>query len=399
MENQCPNFVQQSELLFQTLVEKANDVIVMTSAQGEFLYISPNFTEFTGHRVSDFIGKPFIPLIHPDDQPYVIQANRRAFQAGETQHLEFRVKNKAGEWQWYRSTDSVVKDEKGDNLYMITIAHDITELKNVLCELEEKNRRLRETQSRLAQTELMATLGTLVASIAHEINSPVGAIKSLNNTAMLAVSKLKQMHRENHTEDVAGSPQFNKALHILENANTEIEKGCAKVSGIVKTLRRFVHLDETESEVADIHNGLEDTVFLLQPKLKHRIKVIKNFGEIPSIVCYPGKLNQVFLNILTDAIEAITEQGQITITTFYQNNMVYVIIEDTGKGIPKGNLGKIFEPGFTTKSEGTGTGLGLSFCRQIIHDHNGEIKVDSSIGKGTTFTIMLPENSDSRNIH
>ena len=156
------------------------------------------------------------------------------------------------------------------------------------------------------------------------------------------------------------------------------------------------HCNEVEAELkeADLHEGLEDTLVLIHHEIKHNIEIVRNYGEIPSISCYPGRLNQVFLNILINAKQAIRDKGKISISTHQDNGKIFIEFADTGLGISKEKLSKVFDPGFTTKGVGVGTGLGLSICYQIIQDHHGEIRVDSEVDIGTTFTIILPINLD-----
>jgi signal transduction histidine kinase len=167
-------------------------------------------------------------------------------------------------------------------------------------------------------------------------------------------------------------------------------EGTQRIIEIVKTLKSFAMLDEAELQKVDIHEGLEDTLKLIQHEISPSIKIIKNYGNIPEISCFPAQLNQVFLNVLINAIQSIDDHGEIRIMTCRENDKVRVDIKDTGVGIPEENLKKIFDPGFTTKGVGVGTGLGLSICYQIIQDHKGEISVKSRVGDGTTFTIILP---------
>ena len=140
----------------------------------------------------------------------------------------------------------------------------------------------------------------------------------------------------------------------------------------------------------DIHESLEDALTLVQHEFKHDITVIREFGKFPPIACFPGQLNQVILNLLINGRHAIKEKGTIRLKTYARDSKVYIEFEDDGVGIPKEHLKKIFDPGFTTKGRGVGTGLGLSICYQIIQDHRGEILVESEVGKGTKFTIVLP---------
>jgi signal transduction histidine kinase len=184
--------------------------------------------------------------------------------------------------------------------------------------------------------------------------------------------------------------QAEALLRVIDDSRKVIKPGTDRVINIVRRLRSFARLDEALLKTVDIHEGLEDTLTLIHHELKHNITVKRNYDEIPPIACFPGQLNQVFLNILINAKQAIRGEGEITIDTFVQGDKAHIAITDTGIGIPKHHLDKIFDPGFTTKGVGVGTGLGLSICYQIIQDHLGEIRVESEIGKGTTFMIIIP---------
>jgi len=162
------------------------------------------------------------------------------------------------------------------------------------------------------------------------------------------------------------------------------------VTNIVRRLRSFARLDEAELKTVDIHEGLEDTLTLIHHEIKHNIKVIRNFGKIPPVACYPGQLNQVFLNLLMNAKHAIKDTGEIEITSSLKGDKVHIAFRDNGIGITKEHLSKIFDPGFTTKGVGVGTGLGLSICYKIMEAHHGEILVESELGKGSTFTVVVP---------
>ena len=149
-------------------------------------------------------------------------------------------------------------------------------------------------------------------------------------------------------------------------------------------------LDEADLDEVDIHEGLENTLILVQHELKNRVEVLKDYGKLPFVKCYPNQLNQVFMNLLVNASHAIEGQGKIFIHTYHKNDTAVVEIRDTGKGISQKDLQRIFDPGFTTKGFGVGTGLGLSIVYQIMKDHKGKIEVESELGQGTTFRIVLP---------
>ncbi|MGD9345861.1 MAG: ATP-binding protein [Candidatus Aminicenantes bacterium] len=257
-------------------------------------------------------------------------------------------------------------------------------------ELEELNRNLRRTQAQLVQSEKMAALGHLIAGVAHEINTPMGAVNSMSQTLFRAAEKLKVLVESASPGDQTRQDDIDRIFRAIDESEKVIQSGMDRVINIVKRLRSFVHLDEAELKKADIHEGIEDTLVLVQHQLKDKTKVEKNYGKIPPITCYPRQLNQVFLNLLINSIQAIESEGRITITTYQKDNSVYISIADDGMGIPKEDINRVFDPGFTTKGVGVGTGLGLSISYKIIKNHDGEIKAESEVGKGSKFTIILP---------
>jgi signal transduction histidine kinase len=291
---------------------------------------------------------------------------------------------------------SALKDEEGKVVSYIGVAHDFTEMKNILNDLEKANEHLRETQAQLVQSAKMASLGKLVAGIAHEINTPIGAVNSMQDTLFRTLERLKNTLEGRSSGDQDIAPLFAADFEKIDESRKVIASGTDRVINIVKRLRSFARLDEAELKTVDIHEGLEDTLTLVHHDIKHNIRVIKKYGKIPPIACYPGRLNQVFLNILINAKQAIEGKGTIGITTYAKKNKVYVEIKDSGSGIDTDHLKKIFDPGFTTKGVGIGTGLGLSICYQIMQDHMGEILVKSEKNQGTTFTVVLPMNLDRK---
>jgi len=183
---------------------------------------------------------------------------------------------------------------------------------------------------------------------------------------------------------------------MMMEANQVITSASKRVTEIVKQLNRFARLDETEIKMVNIHELMDDTLVILNHKLKHGITVEKIYGDIEEINCYPGHINQVLLNIINNACQAITAPGTITLKTSMEDNCLCFKIIDTGSGIEQKNLKTIFDPGFTTKGVGVGTGLGLSITYQIIQEHKGEIEVTSEVGKGTCFKILLPLDFEHR---
>ena len=240
--------------------------------------------------------------------------------------------------------------------------------------------------SKLIQSEKMAALGLLVAGVAHEINTPMGAIHSNNDIMTRAVGKVRKLL------EPAPDKEVRRLLDILGEVCRNNEMATERIMKIVRSLKNFARLDEAERKKVNIHEGIESTLSLLRHQLKSRIRIVKCFGDIPEIECYPNELNQVFMNILVNAAQAIKHRGEITVKTWREGDRVKIAISDTGIGIPPENLSKVFDPGFTTKGVGLGTGLGLSICYKIIQDHRGTIEGESS-EQGTTFTISIPLNA------
>ena len=262
---------------------------------------------------------------------------------------------------------------------------------------------LRQSQYHLIQSEKMASLGQLVAGIAHEINNPVNfisaGVESLNAnigeigqvldiyhkiTPLNVETKLKEI------EELKEKIEYKEAIIEIDKLISSIKNGTKRTTEIVKGLRTFSRLDEDTLKMADIHEGLDSTLVLLHNKYKNRIKIVKNYSNIPLIECYPGQLNQVFMNILANAVDAIADKGTINIATSIINELVQIRIKDTGRGIPENLKEKIFEPFYTTKEVGMGTGLGLSISHGIIEKHKGSINFKSEVGKGSEFIISLP---------
>lgn len=240
-------------------------------------------------------------------------------------------------------------------------------------ELKKALEELKETQLQLINSEKMASLGQLVAGVAHEINTPVASIKSNNSIISKLISQIEQ-------EDLK---------EMFFQINSIDKEAIQRISNIVISLKKFVRLDEAELQQADINKEIDLTLDLIRHETKNKIEIERHYGDIPPIKCYPNMLNQVFTNILINACQAITNKGKIIITTDYKDENLIVSIKDNGQGISKENINKIFMVGYTTKGVGVGTGLGLAISRKIIDKHNGKIQVYSEIGVGTEFIITI----------
>lgn len=267
------------------------------------------------------------------------------------------------------------------------------------------NKKLEAAQNQLLQAEKMAAIGQLAAGVAHEINNPIGFVSSNLQTlqdyankllklvefygklaAKLSEPKLKLLE-----QDMLQRQQYEFIQSDMPELICESIDGVARVSSIVKNLKAFSHVDNSEWQYADLIEGLENTIKIANNQLKYKVDIHRDYPQaLPQLYCQPMQLNQVFLNLLINAAQAIEEKGDIFVTvTFCESNIIFTF-RDTGIGIDKKNLHKIFEPFFTTKPVGTGTGLGLSLSYSILKKHRGDIEVESEKGKGTVFTLTLP---------
>ncbi|MDP1727077.1 MAG: ATP-binding protein [Bacteroidota bacterium] len=270
--------------------------------------------------------------------------------------------------------------------------------------MTEAFEQLKSAQSKLVDAEKMASLGVLTAGVAHEINNPVnfisGGIESLreNYEDLKKLLEFIEVHDSKHTpaelweiiDSVRKEIELKSLLPEMEVLINTIRNGALRTSEIVKGLRNFSRLDESDMKKANLEEGINSTLVILNNKIKGKITLEKEFSGIPEIICYPGQLNQVFMNILSNAADAIDGEGIIRIKTLQKDDQIIIHFSDTGSGMPEEIRSHIFEPFFTTKAVGKGTGLGLSISYGIIENHKGNIEVKSEVGKGTEFIITLP---------
>jgi len=270
----------------------------------------------------------------------------------------------------------------------------VTELRQANATLETTLDRLQKTQAELVQSEKMAALGKLVAGVVHDLATPLGAIKSSTNLSSRSLDKITDVLETSRSlEEIKNSERLRSSLEALRNASPIAAAASERIGKIVGSLKSFIRLDEAAYQRTDLRGGLDATLTLMERDTGSRIRVVKDFGDIPSILCYPGELNQVFLNLLTNAVEAIKEEGTITVRTFIDQGNVNIQIADTGVGIPPERVESLFEPGFTKKGSRVKTGLGLFSAYNIIEKHKGRIDVDSVPGEGSTFTLVLPADT------
>lgn len=267
----------------------------------------------------------------------------------------------------------------------------------VLAELERVNLELRDTQGQMVQAAKMASLGQLVAGIAHEVNTPIGAVHSMHGSLNLGLDKLETALEKRWDDPPLRDKKVAKTMGILRESAEIIGSGSRRVGEIVKRLKSFARLDEADEQLVSLEAGLDDTLLLLRHETKQGVEVVRDFEPMPEVRCAPGLLNQVFLNIMINAIQAMrqvaqgSEIGTLTVRTRTIDGEAEVRIEDTGPGVPEPLKARIFDPGFTTKGVRVGTGLGLAISyRIIVERHRGSLHVDDTETGGAVFVIRLP---------
>lgn len=249
--------------------------------------------------------------------------------------------------------------------------------------VRERTLELARAQAELVQKEKMAALGVLVAGLCHELNTPVGALASSADTLTKATGKLEGLLGDVHDAKVS------RTLGAVRIAASGAGRAAELVSAIVSRLRSFARLDQADRQLADVHDALEDVLSVSRRELGDR-GVTRDFADVPPMVCNPRLLNQLFHNLVQNAIDATERRGRIVLRTRYDGARISVQVEDDGVGVSAAALPRIFDPGFTTKGVGVGAGLGLSICFEIARAHGGTIVVDSAPGLGARFTVALP---------
>ena len=425
----------------RSMLDNMGDAVVVSDRRGQFVFLNPAAESILGIGTTVCLNDwartwgDAYGLFLPDQiTPYPIAdfPLMQAIQGEACDAIEVFVRTpKAMAENWLSVTARSLIDENGEIQGGIAAFHNITNLKQTEAalrrsesysreqaqQLQRALQDLQKTQTQLIQSEKMASLGQLVAGMAHEINNPISFIYCNITPAgqyfqdMLRLLRLYQQYYPNpaveiQTETDAIDLDF---LEVdLQKLLKSIKSGADRVRQIVLSFRSFSRLDEAAIKSVDIHEGLESTLLILQNRLQTKmgdaaIQVMREYDTLPLVECYASHLNQVFINILTNAIEAIKAKSQsliaqqatminptIMITTKLYADAVEISIQDNGIGMTLETMQKVFDPFFTTKPVGQGTGLGLSISYQIIEKHHGTIKVTSELGQGSRFAIRLP---------
>jgi len=406
--------LQSREHLEQILSALDNVVWSITPDTFETIFLNPAAENVYGRPIAQFMADSdlWFQTVHPEDRKRVGACLPEILEKGVLD-IEYRIVRPDGEVRWIHDHIHAIFDENGQPASLNGLGTDITnsreaeiKLKKSHAELQQAYAQLQDIQSQLLQSEKMASIGQLAAGVAHEINNPIGYVysnlgslqKYLDDvfTVLDAYEKVEPL-LASHPDamNVVRAVKQKADLEFLREDVTalmsESREGITRVKKIVQDLKDFSHVgSEEEWQQADLRQGIDSTLNIVNNEIKYKAEVRKEYDDIPEVECLPPQLNQVFMNLLVNAAHAIEERGTIVIRTGTANDTVWVEVSDSGKGIAPENLSRIFDPFFTTKPVGTGTGLGLSVSYSIIQKHHGSINVASEVGKGTTFRITLP---------
>lgn len=399
----------------QYLIDNTPAIIYTSVPTGDFkmTFVSGNAFHVLGFKPEEMVADPnfWFDHIHPDDVPQIFSSIAMLFSEGK-QTYEYRFKSSTGEYVWMHDMLKLIRDEAGNPLEVVGSLTDITKRKQMESDLQKQTdeqrlliAKLNSTQEQLVEAEKMASVGQLAAGVAHEINNPIGFVNSNMGTLQNYVQTVFSVFDEydalvkkfppDHdvTKRFKAIREKNDLEFLREDVADLVKEsidGLKRVKIIVQSLKDFANAEEVEFQESDIHLGIETTLKAASEDIKSTVTIVKQFGELPQVTCLITQLNQVFMNILLNAIYAVGNSGTITISTACEKEWIWVKFTDTGDGIPTENLTRIFEPFFTTKPVGTGTGLGLSLSYGIVKKHGGRIEVESELGKGASFTVYLP---------
>jgi two-component system, NtrC family, sensor kinase len=416
--------LKENETKYRHLVEMSQDFIWSVDAEGYYTFVNRAVKTIFGYEPEEMLGHHFTDFETPEQIQKDLEIFQRILQGESMFRYESKHLTKDGELIYLMFNAIVLRDEVGNLLGTTGTASNVSDrkqaelkLRQQASELEHTLEELQRTQAQVLQSEKMSSLGQLVAGVAHEINNPVSFIYGNLDPAsdyiqdLLHLVHLYQTYHPNHhpqIQSAMAAMDLDFVIEDLPKLLDSLRMGADRIQKIVLSLRNFSRMDEAEIKAVNLHEGIDNTLMILEHRLKAQpdreaIQVIRDYGTLPLIECYAGQLNQVFMNLLGNAIDALEEGQQteakqsafiptITITTqTTDRDCVNIIISDNGSGIPAYVQKRLFDPFFTTKPVGKGTGMGLSISYQIITEkHHGTLKCVSSPGNGAQFVIEIP---------
>lgn len=403
--NQLFNLVELGKREWEAILDCIKDVVVLVNREGRIRRCNKALVELTEKDYKELISQDIREVFKNCQLPL----DDLFRQEGEVYH------KLSGRWFLMNSYRlNGVRNEGGA---VITL-YDYTSLKELTRKLEDSNQLLelkgsqleeayavlKATQLKILQQEKMASIGQLAAGVAHEINNPIGFISSnlctlkkycdkLSDFISIQNQTLQTVRDQASLKTVSEAWTAMKLNYISEDIGdliSESQDGAERVRKIVQDLKTFSRVDEAEWIFANLIECLESTINIVWNEIKYKATLVRDLAELPPVQCYPHQLSQVFMNLLLNAAHAIDREGQIFLKAWQEEESVLFSVADNGSGIPEKNLNQIFEPFFTTKEAGKGTGLGLGLSYEIVKKHQGEILVESEVGKGTTFTVRIP---------
>ena len=446
---------ERHKTLQSTLIESRNKLrIVFDALQELVVAVDPQLRIVSANRafvsavhvsLDKVVGQDCLALAEKADSlspclPELAPVLKAALAEGRSCNTLIEGRDPSGRSSCYQAACLPIRDEHGQVDQAVVVLKDVTEdhrkteeiqalnqrLLETASQVEAKNsklknalKRLEETQTQMVQSEKMASIGQLAAGVAHEINNPTGFVSSNLKTLgdyQRDVIALLQHYRgilqalhdgrdtmalpPDITDRIKAAAALEKEIdldYLMQDMGELIEdcrEGTERIKKIVLDLKDFAHPGEDTIQTTDINKGLASTLNVVNNEIKYKATVHQEFGDIALVRGYPQQLNQVFMNVLVNAAQAIEKKGEIHIRTRNVDDQVEITIRDTGCGIAEENLSRIFDPFFTTKEVGKGTGLGMNIAYNIIQKHRGHIAVQSKVGQGTTFTIRLPADRD-----
>ncbi len=377
------------------VIDEIHNYIFVRNRKGAYSLVNEGFALNLGfENKKDLIGKTVF-------ETHVNKAEAELFHREDLEVLdnakqisrEVQFKTGAGKTKWYYLTKKKINFQGEEQV--LGVQTDITSLKETQYKLERTNSDLKDAlhevknfQLKLIESEKLATVGQLTAGLIHEINNPINYVSGNVDPLIRNLNDFEEwlINSDRYQSDEPVVKETVEESKLLLNG---IKEGAERVKELMISLKSLSQPDKSDSVLFNLNTGIKSTVNLLKPTVKDRIDFQMDLGDLAEIQCNPGQIQQVFLNILDNAIDAIEKSGVIEIQSYKKENKNFIMITDNGKGISKDNLNRIFEPFYTTKEFGHGSGLGLSISRRIISEHNGEISVESTPGKSTSVIISF----------